>query len=194
MQSVITSKERSSLVVDRAGEAEVRRVIFLGTGDSLDGEQAQASLAVPLSGGESMLINASSGTMLLRQLRDVGIPLKSVRNLLVSQHHFDRAGGLAPLLIALATLPEDFLTVHATSGTLEALKELLNLIIPGVEGWLGERLRWAEFMRGKPTTVLFVGKHTLRILRSGWASEKRFACPTVLKRALKRCRSPFTKL
>jgi glyoxylase-like metal-dependent hydrolase (beta-lactamase superfamily II) len=154
MQSVLTSKERSSLVVDRAGEAEVRRVIFLGTGDSLDGEQAQASLAVPLSGGESMLIDASSGTLLLRQLRDVGIPLKSVRNLLVSHHHFDRAGGLAPLLIALATLPEDFLTVHATSGTLEALKELLNLIIPGVEGWLGERLRWAELMRGKPTTVL----------------------------------------
>jgi len=155
VQSVITSKERSSLVVDRAGEAEVRRVIFLGTGDSLDGEQAQASLAVPLSGGETMLIDASSGTMLLRQLRDVGIPLKSVRHLLVSHHHFDRAGGLAPLLllIALATLPEDFLTVHATSGTLEALKELLNLTIPGVEGWLGERLRWAELMLGKPTTV-----------------------------------------
>ncbi len=80
-----------------------------------------------------MLIDASSGTMLLRQLRDVGIPLKSVRHLLVSHHHFDHAGGLAPLLIALATLPEDFLTVHATSGTLKAFKELLNLTIPGVE-------------------------------------------------------------
>ena len=39
-------------------------------------------------------------------------------------------------------------------------------------------------VRRHPVTVLFVGKHTLRILRSGWASEKLFACPTVLKRAL----------
>jgi hypothetical protein len=42
-------------------------------------------------------------------------------------------------------------------------------------------------VRRHPVTVfLFVGKHTLRIVRSGWASEKRFACPTVLKRALSR--------
>jgi hypothetical protein len=37
------SKERSSLAVDRPGEAEVRCVIFLGTGDSFNGERAQAS-------------------------------------------------------------------------------------------------------------------------------------------------------
>jgi hypothetical protein len=37
------SKERSSLAVDKPGEAEVRCVIFLGTGDSFNGERAQAS-------------------------------------------------------------------------------------------------------------------------------------------------------
>jgi hypothetical protein len=41
-------------------------------------------------------------------------------------------------------------------------------------------------VRRHPVTVLFVGKHTLRILRSGWASEKLFACPTVLERALRK--------
>jgi hypothetical protein len=38
--------------------------------------------------------------------------------------------------------------------------------------------------RRHPVTVSFVGEHTLHILRSEWASEKRFAYPTVLKRAL----------
>ncbi len=129
------------------------RVIFLGTGDPLNEERAQTSLAVPLSRGEAMLFDASSGTVLLRQLRSAGIPLESVRHVFVTHRHFDHAGGLAPLLISLAALPEASLTVHATSGTLGALEELLNLTIPGVEDWLGERLRWAELKHGKPTTA-----------------------------------------
>ena len=39
-------------------------------------------------------------------------------------------------------------------------------------------------VRRHPVTVSFVGKHMLRILRPGWASEKRFAYPAVLQRAL----------
>ncbi len=129
------------------------RVIFLGTGDPLNEERAQASLAVPLSDGETILMDASSGTVLLRQLRAAGIPLESVRHLFVSHRHYDHVGGLAPLLTALAALPEASLTIHATSGTLEALEELLNLTIPGVEDWLGERLRWAELEHAKLTTA-----------------------------------------
>ncbi len=48
-------------------------MIFLGTGDPLDGERAQTSLALPLEGGEALLIDASSGTVLLRQLKAAGI-------------------------------------------------------------------------------------------------------------------------
>ena len=127
------------------------RVIFLGTGDPLNGELAQASLAVPLVGGEAMLIDASGGTVLLRQLEAAGIPLESVRHLFVSHRHFDHVGGLAPLLTALAAVPEASLTVHATPGTLPALRDLLSITIPGVEGWLGERLRWRELVPGEPT-------------------------------------------
>jgi ribonuclease Z len=128
----------------------VGRVIFLGTGDPLNEERAQTSLAVPLEGGETILFDASSGTVLLRQLRAAGIPLESVRHLFISHRHFDHAGGLAPLLTAMAALPQASLTVHATSETLRALRELLALTIPGVEGWLGERLRWAELIPDKP--------------------------------------------
>jgi ribonuclease Z len=148
----------------------VGRVIFLGTGDPLNGERAQASLAVPLAGGEAMLFDASSGTVLLRQLDAAGIPPDSVRHLFVTHCHFDHVGGLAPLLTALAALPEASLTVHATPQTLPALRDLLSLTIPGVEDWLGGRLRWAEFIPGKTTIAVdaevtpFLVDHTLECI------------------------------
>jgi ribonuclease Z len=131
----------------------VRRLIFLGTGDSLNPERAQTSLAVPLPGDETMLIDASSGTVLLGRLEAAGIPLESVRHLFVSHRHFDHIGGVAPLLTALAALPEASVTVHAASETLRALRGFLDLTIPGAEGWLGERLGWHELVPNKPTEV-----------------------------------------
>ena len=41
---------------------------FLGVGDSLNPERAQTSVAVPLAGDETMLIDTSSGTVLLGRL------------------------------------------------------------------------------------------------------------------------------
>lgn len=133
------------------GRHKTGRVIFLGTGDPLNEERAQTCLAVPLAAGETMLIDASSGTVLLRQLRDARIALESVRHLFVSHRHFDHAGGLAPLLVALTALPEASLTIHAPSETLRALRELLALTIPGVEDWIGGRLRWNGLTPGDPT-------------------------------------------
>lgn len=129
------------------------RVIFLGTGDALNWERAQTSLAMPLAGDETMLIDASSGTVLLRQLEAAKIPLESVRHLFVSHLHFDHVGGLAPLLIAMVPLPGASLAVHAMPRTLKGLSELLALTIPGVEGWLGERLSWRELAPGKSVRV-----------------------------------------
>lgn len=127
------------------------RLIFLGTGDSLSGERAQASIAVALVGGETMLLDASSGTVLLARLRDAGIPLESVRHLFVSHRHFDHVGGLAPLLVAMVPLPEASITVHALPETIAALRELLGLTIPGVEDWLGGRLNFGELAPGSAT-------------------------------------------
>jgi ribonuclease Z len=128
----------------------VGRVICLGTGDPLNSERAQTSLAVRHPGEETVLFDASSGTILLGRLRDAGIPIEEVRHLFVSHRHFDHAGGLAPLLISMASVPEAFLTVYALPGTLKALKELLALTIPGVEDWLGTRLGWRELAPEKP--------------------------------------------
>ncbi len=127
----------------------VGRVIMLGTGGPLNGERAQSCLAVPLAGGEVALLDASGGTVLLRQLDAAGIPSRSVRHLFVTHRHFDHAGGLAPLLVALAPLAGASIIVHAPPATLGALRDLLGLTIPGVEDWMGGRLRWSELASGE---------------------------------------------
>jgi ribonuclease Z len=146
-----TVNEGSGL--QRSGEAGLRRLTFLGTGDALNGERAQSSLALPLSGEETMLIDTSSGTVLLGRLEAAGIPLESIRHLFLSHRHFDHVGGFAPLLATLASLPEASLVVHAAPDTLSALRNLLDLTLPGAEGWLGKRLGWRELIPGKPTEV-----------------------------------------
>lgn len=131
----------------------MRRVTFLGTGDPLNGERAQSSLALPLAGDETMLIDASSGTVLLGRLEAAGIPPESVRHLFLSHRHFDHVGGFAPLIASLAAIPEASLLVHAAPDTLRALRDLLGLTLPGAESWLGKRLGWRELVPGKPTEV-----------------------------------------
>jgi ribonuclease BN (tRNA processing enzyme) len=159
VRPTISGGHDSNLYVQRAehGQADERRglgrVIFLGTGDPLNEERAQTSIALPLEGGETMLFDASSGTIVLRQLEAASIPLESVRHLFISHRHFDHAGGLAPLLTAMVSFPKASITVHALPQTLKALRELLALVIPGVEGWLGERLDWSELAPGKPILV-----------------------------------------
>jgi ribonuclease Z len=137
----------------RSGGDKVRRLTFLGTGDPLNAERAQASLALPLGSEETMLVDTSSGTVLLGRLAAAGIPLESVRHLFLSHRHFDHVGGFAPLLATLASLPEASLLVHAAPDTLRALRDLLDLTLPGAEGWMGDRLGWRELVPGKPTGV-----------------------------------------
>ena len=129
------------------------RLIFLGTGDPFNYERAQTILALPLAGGETMLVDTSSGTNVLRQLHEAGIPLESVRHIFVSHRHFDHIGGLPPLLTNLVSLPDADVTVHSLPATIRAARQLLELTIPGVEGWLGPRLRWNGVKAGEAITI-----------------------------------------
>jgi ribonuclease Z len=124
------------------------RLIFLGTGDPLNDERAQTSLALPQADGTTVLFDTSSGTILLRQLRAAGIGLASIRHVFISHRHFDHVGGLAPLLVALTAVPESDVTVYALPETLQVLHDLLAATIPGVEGWLGPRLHWQALADG----------------------------------------------
>ncbi len=132
------------------------QVVLLGTGDPLNHERAQASLALQLvetaagaGGGETLLIDTSSGVVLLRQLHAAGIVLALIRHIFISHRHFDHAGGLAPLLVALSAIPEATVTVYAPPVTRAALHNLLAMSIPGVEEWMGGRLRWRTLIPGR---------------------------------------------
>ena len=123
-------------------------VVCLGTGDPLNAERAQTCIAVRLPREEAILFDASSGTIILGRLQSAGIPLEGIHHLFVSHRHFDHVGGLAPLLISMASLPDAHLTVYALPETLRALRTLLALTIPGIEDWLGEGLRWRDLTPG----------------------------------------------
>lgn len=126
------------------------QLTMLGTGDPLNEERVQTALALPLDGGETLLVDTTSGTALLRQLCEAAIPLVSIRHLFITHRHFDHAGGLAPLLVALSAVPRAHVTVYALPDTLRAMRALLALSIPGVEEWLGPRLHWRGLAPGTP--------------------------------------------
>lgn len=125
------------------------RLIFLGTGDPLNDERAQTSLALPRADGTTILFDVSSGTILLRQLRAAGLALASIRHVFISHRHFDHAGGLPPLLVALTAVPTAEITVHALPETLRVMHDLLTATIPGVEDWIAPRLRWQPLADGR---------------------------------------------
>ncbi len=128
------------------------------TGDPLNEERAQTSLASPIGGDDMLLIDTGSGTIILRQLQQAGIALAQIRHIVISHRHFDHAGGLAPLLVALAPIAATRVTVHAAPETLRGLRDLLALTIPGVEDWLRPRLRWHELT---PEEAVEIGDATL---------------------------------
>lgn len=128
-------------------------LIFLGTGDPFNYERTQTALAIPLPGGETLLVDTASGTGLLGQLDRAGIALDGVRHLVMTHRHFDHAGGLAPLLVDLVAVPGATITVYAAAETAQALHDLLRLTIPGVEDWLGPRLQWRVIEPERPLAI-----------------------------------------
>lgn len=129
------------------------RLTFLGTGDPLNEERAQTSLVLPVGADALALLDTSSGTILLRQLQRANIALDQIRHVVISHRHFDHAGGLAPLLVALVPLPDADVTIYAANETLGALHQLLDLTIPGVEDWLGARLHWREIVAERAVEI-----------------------------------------
>lgn len=129
------------------------RLTFLGTGDPLNYERGQTALALSLGAAGTALIDTASGTALLSQLRAANIALATIRHIFITHRHFDHAGGLAPLLVALVAVPGAECTVYAMPDTTRALHGLLDLTIPGVESWLGTRLRWRELATDVPLRI-----------------------------------------
>jgi ribonuclease Z len=127
--------------------------VLLGTGGFLNYEREQTCLALPLAGAETLLIDTTSGPVVLRQLQRAGIPLESVRHVLVTHQHPDHAGGLPYLLVARKVWAgEPPMTVHATAEATRAVQGMLDLVLPGWQTFT-EQVRWRELTPGKPTTI-----------------------------------------
>jgi hypothetical protein len=57
----------------------------------------------------------------------------------------------------MVSLPEASITAYALPTTLRALRKPLAVVIPDVEGLLGERLAWNELTPGRSVRVNDVG-------------------------------------
>lgn len=131
----------------------VPRLTFLGTGDPLNYERGQTALALETSDAGTVLIDTSSGTAILSQLRAADIALSAIRDIFITHCHFDHAGGLAPLLVALVGMPGTDITIHAMPAAARSLRKLLGITIPGVETWLGPRLHWRDLAVNEPVDL-----------------------------------------
>lgn len=87
-------------------------ITFLGTGAPLSPERATTGLLVTASGCAPLLVDTCGGFELARQLVRFGVPLASLRNVIVTHRHLDHAGGMQALL--LANMP---LEVYANADT-----------------------------------------------------------------------------
>ncbi|MPZ22818.1 MAG: MBL fold metallo-hydrolase [Dehalococcoidia bacterium] len=117
------------------------RVTFLGTGAAANPDREQCSVAVEAE-QQTLLFDVSSGTGILRQLCAAGVDNSTIRHVFLSHSHFDHAGGLPPLMLALMECGSPSLTVHGARETLDAVRCSMYDELPGVEQWMGERLAW----------------------------------------------------
>lgn len=95
------------------------QVTMLGTGAPLMPDRATTGLLVTAEGCAPLLIDTCGGFELPRQLAAVGVPLASLRNVIVTHRHMDHAGGMQALF--LANMPLD---VHASRPTHDGIRQM----------------------------------------------------------------------
>lgn len=122
------------------------KVTFLGTGAAANPDREQCAVAI--AAGPTLLFDTTSGTGVLRQLSAAGIDHSSIEHVFLSHAHFDHAGGLAPFFLAMMDTPSPRLTVHAADETIGAVRCSLYDELPGVEKWMGDRLKWHKMASG----------------------------------------------
>lgn len=127
------------------------KVTFLGTGAAANPDREQCAIVVQAD--ETLLFDATSGTGILRQLSSANIDLSTISHVFLSHAHFDHAGGLPPLFLALMDTPSTGLTVHGAPETIDAVRCSIYDELPGVEQWMGSRLTWDKMDSGQTYNV-----------------------------------------
>ena len=123
------------------------KITFLGTGAAANPDREQCAIFVQAD--EALLFDATSGTGILRQLAAANVDLSTLRHVFLSHAHFDHAGGLPPLFLALMDTSSSGLTVHGAPETIDAVRCSIYDELPGVEQWMGSRLTWDKMESGQ---------------------------------------------
>jgi ribonuclease Z len=127
------------------------KVTFLGTGAAANPEREQCAIVVQAD--ETLLFDVTRGTGVLRQLAAANIDLATIRHVFLSHAHFDHAGGLPPLFLALMDSSSPGLTVHGAPETIDAVRCAIYDQLPGVEQWMGSLLNWDKMESGQTFDV-----------------------------------------
>lgn len=121
-------------------------VTFLGTGAPLAPERATTGLLVTAPGCAPLLIDTCGGFEIARQLVRFGVPLASLRNVIVTHRHLDHAGGMQALL--LANMP---LEVYASRDTLDGISAMTEACFP--EWKAHSDVHWHQVSAGDAQTI-----------------------------------------
>jgi ribonuclease Z len=131
------------------------RVVFLGSGGSLNEERYQASILVE-AGDTRVLLDTGGGLGVVRQLLSVGIDPASVGHIFLSHRHLDHVGGLEPLLLWVGIgaqragrLPHR-VRLYAAAATIEALRVALSALDGSGPQRFGDRFEWIASAPGDP--------------------------------------------
>ncbi|HET9200734.1 MAG TPA: MBL fold metallo-hydrolase [Dehalococcoidia bacterium] len=127
------------------------KVTFLGTGAAANPDREQCAIVVQAD--EALLFDVTSGTGILRQLAAANVDLSTIRHVFLSHAHFDHAGGLPPLFLALMDSSSPGLTVHGAPETIDAVRCSIYDELPGVEQWMGSLLTWDKMDSGQTFEV-----------------------------------------
>lgn len=100
-------------------------ITLLGTGAPLMPDRAATGIVVTAPGCEPLLIDTCGGLELARQLAYVGMPITSIRNVIVTHRHQDHAGGMLALYLARQPLE-----VHAHADTLAGIAAMKVACFP----------------------------------------------------------------
>ncbi|MEE8465448.1 MAG: MBL fold metallo-hydrolase, partial [Dehalococcoidia bacterium] len=140
------------------------KISFLGTGSGTSTNRAHTAIVFDCDDGTRLLIDTSSGNSVARNGGELGIPVESFDQVLMSHHHPDHMSGLLFIQHIRAREREDAppLDVYISEESLEWAKKMcsanqLNLVEvdqAGARNSDGRQvLRWKPVLPGQQVTL-----------------------------------------
>ncbi len=145
------------------------KISFLGTGSGTSTNRAHTAMVFDCDDGTRLLIDTSSGNSVARNGSELGIPVESFDQVLLSHHHPDHMSGLLFIQFSRFNVLPDAppMDIYSTTESLEWMKKMCvashfnitNIDQDGVQNAEGRQvMRWNSVAPGQlvslgPTTA-----------------------------------------